>query len=90
MFIDLAHVKKCYLFKTVRTVTVSTQSCEPGSIAQSVGHLTRKSEVLGSIPGLATYFRCPSIVQSTKYTCLEPAAHFSIRDRLALSEYTLI
>ena len=27
------------------------------SIAQSVGHLTRKSGVLGSIPGLATYFR---------------------------------
>ena len=25
--------------------------------AQSVGHLTRKSGVLGSIPGLATYFR---------------------------------
>ena len=29
----------------------------PGRIAQSVGHLTRKSRVLGSIPGLATYFR---------------------------------
>ena len=29
----------------------------PGHVAQSVGHLTRKSEVLGSIPGLATYFR---------------------------------
>ena len=29
----------------------------PGRVAQSVGHLTRKSEVLGSIPGLATYFR---------------------------------
>ena len=26
-------------------------------IAQSVGHLTRMSGVLGSIPGLATYFR---------------------------------
>ena len=26
-----------------------------GRIAQSVGHLTRKSGVLGSIPGLATY-----------------------------------
>ena len=33
-------------------------SCEwPGRVAQSVGHLTRKSGVLGSIPGLATYFR---------------------------------
>ena len=29
----------------------------PARIAQSVGHLTRKSGVLGSIPGLATYFR---------------------------------
>ena len=27
---------------------------EPGRVAQSVGHLTRKSGVLGSIPGLAT------------------------------------
>ena len=31
--------------------------CSPGREAQSVGHLTRKSGVLGSIPGLATYFR---------------------------------
>ena len=29
----------------------------PGLVAQSVGHLTHTSEVLGSIPGLATYFR---------------------------------
>ena len=29
----------------------------PGRVAQSEGHLTRKSGVLGSIPGLATYFR---------------------------------
>ena len=29
----------------------------PGRVAQSVGHLIRKSGVLGSIPGLATYFR---------------------------------
>ena len=28
-----------------------------GYVTQLVGHLTRKSEVLGSIPGLATYFR---------------------------------
>ena len=28
-----------------------------GRVAQSVGHLTRKSGVLGSISGLATYFR---------------------------------
>ena len=30
---------------------------QPGRVAQSVGHLTRKSEILGSIPGPATYFR---------------------------------
>ena len=29
----------------------------PGRVAQAVGHLTRKSGVLGSIPALATYFR---------------------------------
>ena len=29
----------------------------PGRVAQSVGHLTCKSGVLGSIPGLATYFQ---------------------------------
>ena len=34
-----------------------SESGTPGRIAQSVGHLTRKSGVLGSIPGLATYFR---------------------------------
>ena len=28
----------------------------PGRVAQSVEHLTRNSEVLGSILGLATYF----------------------------------
>ena len=28
----------------------------PGHVAQSVGNLTRKSGVLGSIAGLATYF----------------------------------
>ena len=29
---------------------------EPGRLVQSVGHLTRESEVQSSIPGLATYF----------------------------------
>ena len=29
----------------------------PGRVAQSVGHLTHKSGVLGSISGLATYIR---------------------------------
>ena len=30
---------------------------KPGRVAQSVGQQTRKSGVLGPIPGLATYFR---------------------------------
>ena len=30
---------------------------QPDRVAPSVGHLTRKSGVLGSISGLATYFR---------------------------------
>ena len=43
--------------------TFIPQTCDsqrikvPGRLAQSVGYLTRKSGVLGSIPGLATYFR---------------------------------
>ena len=35
----------------------SISKFEPGRVAQSVGQLTRKSGVLRSIPGLATYFR---------------------------------
>ena len=35
-------------------------SWSPGCVAQSVGHLLRKSEVLGSIPSLATYVLSPS------------------------------
>ena len=36
---------------------IPLQNTLPGRVAQSVGHLTRKSEVLGSILSLATYFR---------------------------------
>ena len=43
---------------------------EPGRVAQSVGHLTRKSGVLGSILGLATYFRFSSARYRLKY-CLK-------------------
>ena len=39
------------------TIYIRLLSLLPGRVAQSVGHLTRKSGVLGSIPGLATYFR---------------------------------
>ena len=40
-----------------KTCIMYNTNNEPGRVAQSVGHLTRKSGVLGSIPGLATYFR---------------------------------
>ena len=41
------------------SVPIWLELCQwrPGRVAQSVGHLTHKSGVLGSIPGLATYFR---------------------------------
>ena len=41
----------------IMNITFNDMAEEPGRVAQSVGHLTRKSGVLGSIPGLATYFR---------------------------------
>ena len=50
----------CYTIQFVfkyDLIYVHSNSFGPGRIAQSVGHLTRKSGVLGSIPGLATYFR---------------------------------
>ena len=43
----------CIQLRNIRTHS----SLKPGRVAQSVGHLTRKSGVLGLIPGLATYFR---------------------------------
>ena len=39
------------------TLHIEIYKGAPGRVAQLVGHLTRKSEVLDSIPGLATYFR---------------------------------
>ena len=50
---DFYHLHYKYL-------VISTFDCpylKPGCVAQLVGHPTRKSGVLGSIPGLATYFR---------------------------------
>ena len=44
-------------FKRCVSIDYDVSTVEPGCVAQSVGHLTRKSGVLGSIPGLATYFR---------------------------------
>ena len=46
------HENICFMYKCI-----SLECCGSASWAQSVGHLTRKSEVLGSIPGLVTYFR---------------------------------
>ena len=40
------------LWRNMETIS----SLSPGRVAQSVGHLTRKSGALGSIPSLATYF----------------------------------
>ena len=39
------------------TMPLTSTCTVPGRVAQSVGHLTRKSGVLGSIPGRAAYFR---------------------------------
>ena len=41
----------------IRMFPYTHYTTKPGRVAQSVGHLTRKSGVLGSISGLATYFR---------------------------------
>ena len=38
-------------------LNTSSPNAVPGRVVQSVGHLIRKSEVLGSIPGLVTCFR---------------------------------
>ena len=45
------------LFQTSISKWNCFRSEKPGRVAQSAGHLTRKSEVLGSVPGLVTYFR---------------------------------
>ena len=52
---------KLLVFATVKlylSIVITFHSVtKPGRVAQSVGHLTRKSGALGSIPGLATCFR---------------------------------
>ena len=49
----------CVFYSNSTAIVVLHQfmSDPPGRVAQSVGHLTRKSDVLGSTPGQATYFR---------------------------------
>ena len=59
----MLHILCCFSYNTVILFHVAKLQrnipylSELGRVAQSVGHLTRKSGVLGSIPGLATYFR---------------------------------
>ena len=43
------------------TLSFQTCNCLPDRLAQSAGHLTRKSEVLDSIPDLALSFLLPLI-----------------------------
>ena len=57
-------INKIFSSFTLKLISVSLYTAVTvdwlGRVAQLVGHLTRKSEVLGflgSIPGLATYFR---------------------------------
>ena len=49
-------VMPLFRFCSRRTLSKRYLENRPSRVAQSVGHLTRKSEVLGSIPGLAIYF----------------------------------
>ena len=48
---------KSLISRVAYRIGIKTNILGPGRVAQSIGHLTRKSGVLGSIPGLATYFR---------------------------------
>ena len=58
---DMSHIQMCYIQDMLQIQDMShiqeMLQIRPGRVAQSVGRLTRKSGVLGSIPGLATYFR---------------------------------
>ena len=54
---NLLGIKKSVIrFVCLFCPNTGTKFKSPGRVAQSVGHLTRKSGVLGSIPSLATYF----------------------------------
>ena len=61
VFTSNHHLKHYLLRNVMYSIHIHMYSylhgTRPGRVAQSVGHLTRKSGVLGSIPGLATYFR---------------------------------
>ena len=57
LFFLLINVEMPMIFFLLINVEMPTIVGISGRVAQSVGHLTCKSGVLGSIPGLATYFR---------------------------------
>ena len=48
---------KSFVYYPKLLITARLMTPPPGRVVQSVGHRTCKSEVLGSIPGLTTYFR---------------------------------
>ena len=52
--------KKINVILSLELIVSTPPISQPGRVVQSVGYLTRKSGVLGSIPGLATYFRFSS------------------------------
>ena len=56
----ISNTDKIILFflicKHILTHCIHVLVDSPGCVERSVGHLNRKSGVLGSIPGLATYF----------------------------------
>ena len=54
---SLIYLTHMFFFHIYPEYAARTQGVSPGRVAQSVGHLTHKSGVLGLIPGLATYFR---------------------------------
>ena len=56
MLSSVEHEKSLKHLGTVSSIKCMVTSSLPGRVTQSVGHLTRKSGVLGSISGLATYF----------------------------------
>ena len=58
-YLEIVDEQICHfcMHHSALSCSINLPSTGPGRVAQSVGHLTRKSGVLGSIPGLATYFR---------------------------------
>ena len=59
---------------SARSSSIAELRKEPGRVAQSVGHLTRKSEVLGSIPGLSTsWYDWNTVKKGVKSKMIHPS-----------------